>query len=206
MICTLSFQTPPFCCQLIFFYCWSFRPNMIFWRGSKLILYNNSVAIILSNPVFFSPWFQSLINEFKGASIWVLRSGCIVHTDTHKLTNTQARIKIQKVGLPLWQHYCSLQHISAGISVSLYVRGDFRGRAHKVIIGLQMFSALSFQPPTKQPNVLFIHRITLYINKVGDRECVYDLTSLNKLINPLSLSFCTIMVSWRSAGEYLKGK
>jgi len=46
-------------------------------------------------------YFLSLINEFKGASIGY-SDQIILYTHTH--THTYTRIKIQKVGLPLWWH------------------------------------------------------------------------------------------------------
>lgn len=111
-------------------YClWSFWPNRIFWRGTKLIRFNNCSAIILIKPLFFiaflPPLFQSSINEFKGATIWVFRSGWNAHTRTHT-HKTETRIKIQKVGPPLLQHYCSLKHIYGGILVLACAQRDFR--------------------------------------------------------------------------------
>ena len=100
MIYTLSSATTPLCLQLrstplviLSEQIWSFR------RGTKLILFNNRAPIILFYPVCFGLFFlslsrppllfsQSLINEFKGASIWVLRSGCSVHMQAHTHTHT----------------------------------------------------------------------------------------------------------------------
>lgn len=45
----------------------------------------------------------------------------VTHTHTHE---TETRIKIQKVGLPLLQHYCSLKHNSGGILVLVCAQRD----------------------------------------------------------------------------------